>query len=63
MTWMLAVAFKAVWGLILFGLICLPARLAVQKYMKDGKLKRLLLTRISSEQPPGYRDRSRADTK
>jgi hypothetical protein len=55
MTWVLAVAMKSVFGLILFGLICLPARLAVQKYMPDGRLKRLLLTRISSEKPPGYR--------
>jgi hypothetical protein len=39
--------------LIVLGLICLPARLAVQKFMKDGKLKRLLLRPISD---PDSRD-------
>lgn len=61
MTWALAVAMKSIFGLILFGLICLPARLAVQKYMPEGKLKRLLLTRVSSEKPPGYGRRGSAD--
>lgn len=43
-----------VWGLLLkplvaiviLGGIALPIRLAVQRRMKDGKLKRLLLRRI-----------------
>ena len=39
---MLAKPFVA---LVIFGLICLPARLAVQK-MPDCKLKRLLLIRV-----------------
>lgn len=43
MTWALAAALKPLGALILFGLICLPVRIAVQKWMPDGKLKRLLL--------------------
>lgn len=46
MTWLLAVILKPIAGLILFGLVCLPARLAVQKWLPDGKLKRLLLYKI-----------------
>jgi hypothetical protein len=34
--------FLAIWVLILY-----PARLSVQKFMKEGWLKRLLLRRIS----------------
>jgi hypothetical protein len=44
MTWLLAVVLKPIAALILFGLICLPARLAVQRWMPAGRLKRLLLT-------------------
>jgi hypothetical protein len=29
--------------LVLLGLICLPARLAVRRWMPEGRLKRLLL--------------------
>jgi len=32
--------------LAVLGCICLPARLAVQKWMRDGKLKRLLLREL-----------------
>lgn len=39
----LAMAIKPLALLVLFGLICLPVRLAVQKWMRDGKLKRFLL--------------------
>jgi hypothetical protein len=39
----LATALKPLVLLILFGLICLPVRIAVQKWMRDGKLKRFLL--------------------
>lgn len=46
MTWMIAVLLRPFAALLLFGLICLPARLAVQKYMKDGRMKRLLLLRV-----------------
>ena len=33
--------------LVLGVLILAPARIAVERYMKDGKLKRLLLTRVN----------------
>jgi hypothetical protein len=39
----LATALKPLALLVLFGLIALPARLAVQRFMRDGKLKRFLL--------------------
>ena len=46
-TWVLALIFKPLVFLFFVFFVMLPARFAVQKYMKDGKLKRLLLTRIS----------------
>lgn len=45
MTWLLALVFRPIAALILFGLICLPARMAVQR-MKPGKLRSLLLYEI-----------------
>lgn len=45
MTWLVAVAFRPLVLLILFGLILLPARLAVQRLPK-GKLRQLLLTDV-----------------
>ena len=45
MTWLLALVFRPIAALILFGLICMPARLAVQR-MKPGKLRSLLLYEI-----------------
>jgi hypothetical protein len=44
--WVIAVVLRPFAALVLFGLICLPARLAVQKYMRDGAFKRLLLKRV-----------------
>jgi hypothetical protein len=32
--------------LVVLGLICLPARLAVQRWMPEGKLKRFLLRKL-----------------
>ncbi len=46
MTWLLAVVLKPLAALILFGLICLPARLAVQRWVPNGPVKRLLLKEI-----------------
>lgn len=46
MTWMLAVIFRPIAALILFGLICLPFRIAVQRWMPNNGLKKLLLTPI-----------------
>lgn len=40
---LIALAIKSVALLVLFGLIALPARLAVQRFMRDGKVKRFLL--------------------
>lgn len=51
MTWLLAVIFKPVAGLILFGLICLPGRLAVQRWFPEGNLKKLLLYEIPGSKP------------
>lgn len=42
----IALLIKPLAALVLFGLICLPARLAVRRWLPEGKLKRLLLTRI-----------------
>jgi hypothetical protein len=37
--------------LLVLGLICLPVRLAVKRWMPDGKLKRLLLSPVTAEEP------------
>jgi hypothetical protein len=42
MSWLLAVIFRPVASLVLYGLILLPGKLLAQ-HMPDGKLKRLLL--------------------
>lgn len=47
MTWLLALIIKPFVALVVFGLICLPARLAVQRWMPEGRVKRLLLRPIS----------------
>jgi hypothetical protein len=44
--WVWAIILKPFAGLVLFGLICLPARLAAQKWIPEGKLKRFLLFRL-----------------
>jgi hypothetical protein len=54
-TVVLAIFIKPLVALILFGIICLPARILVQK-MREGKLKRLLLFRIS-DSPGGGKTR------
>jgi hypothetical protein len=46
MTWLIAVVLRPFAALVLFGLICLPARLAVQKWMPPGRLRSLLLTEV-----------------
>lgn len=53
MTWALAVIFRPIAALILFGLICLPFRIAVQKWMPNNGFKRLLLTPIGRKKPTG----------
>jgi hypothetical protein len=47
MEWLLALLIKPFVALVVFGLICLPARFALQRHMPDGKLKRFLLRPIS----------------
>lgn len=47
MSWALAVMFRPLVAFVLLVCFGLPARLAVQRWMKDGKLKRLLLLRIN----------------
>ena len=44
--WLAGVILKPFAALVLFGLICLPARLAVQRWVPDGRVKRLLLQRV-----------------
>jgi hypothetical protein len=45
--WLWALLIKPFALLLLFGFVCLPIKILVQSRMKDGKLKRLLLKRIS----------------
>lgn len=52
MTWLLAVVLKPIAALILFGLILLPARIAVQRWMPPGRLKTLLLTDLNASSGP-----------
>lgn len=49
MEFALAMALKPLGALILFGCIALPGRIAVQKWMKPGKLKTFLLTPIGKQ--------------
>lgn len=44
--WAIALFVKPFALLLLFLLVLYPARRAVEKLMKDGKLKRLLLLRL-----------------
>ena len=48
-----AIVLKPLGALVFFGLVLLPVRLAVQKWMPEGKLKKLLLRRVDrrSEKP------------
>ncbi len=52
MEWLIAVVAKPLGALVLFGLICLPARLAVKRWVPEGRVKRLLLTELR-KQPSG----------
>jgi hypothetical protein len=49
--WVLAVIFRPVLGLILLGLVCLPVRLAVKRWLPEGAFKRFLLTPIGRQKP------------
>lgn len=48
MSWSLAIILRPLFLLVVVGLILVPARLAVQRHMRDGRLKRFLLFRLSS---------------
>ncbi len=60
--WVLAIILKPFAALVLFGLIALPCRLLVQRHMKEGKLKRFLLTPLDRKQAARYRDASADQT-
>jgi hypothetical protein len=45
--WLAAVIAKPLVFMVLLYCFCHPGKRAVQKWMKDGKLKRLLLTRLN----------------
>lgn len=47
---MLAVIFRPLAALVMFGLIALPLRIAFQKLMPDSKFKRFLLRPIGRKQ-------------
>jgi hypothetical protein len=49
--WVLALLLKPFAALFLFGVVCLPFRLLVQRKMKDGPLKRLLLKQVAGRKP------------
>lgn len=46
--WLLAILLRPFVVLAVLGLVCLPARLLVQRKMPEGKLKRLLLLRVKN---------------
>jgi hypothetical protein len=45
-SWLIALLIKPLVALLVIGLIALPLRMAFQRWFPDGKIKRLLLTRI-----------------
>lgn len=53
MTFELALVLRPLLLLVVVAGILIPARLAVQRYMRDGPLKRVLLFRISSAYDTG----------
>ena len=53
MTWMLAAFLKPLATFLFFALICIPTRLAVQRFMPEGRIKRLLLIRVSDAAADG----------
>jgi hypothetical protein len=50
MSILIAAATRAIILLVVLGLICLPVRLAVKKWMPEGKLKKLLLRPVSDSE-------------
>ena len=56
-TWALAVVFRPLFSLLILGLICLPVRLTIQRWMPDSGLKRLLLKPIGKKKAAAYSGR------
>ena len=55
MSTVIAILIKPLFVLVLFGLILLPIRLGLQRFMRDGKMKRFLLREL-------WPDNSRRDS-
>ena len=47
LTTAIAIVLRPIAAIIVFGLILLPIRLAVQQWFPEGRVKRLLLTRVN----------------
>ncbi len=45
-TWLIALFIKPFVAFLVLAVICYPIKLAVVRFMRDGRVKRLLLTRI-----------------
>lgn len=56
----IAIVLRPLLLLIVVGCVLLPARRAVQRYMPEGRLKRVLLFRISSAYDAGDSRHGRA---
>lgn len=46
-SWQLAILLKPFVVLVFFGCIVIPIEMLLSRHMKDGKLKRILFTRIN----------------
>jgi hypothetical protein len=52
--WLIGVVLRPFAALVLFGLIALPIRMVLYKFLPDGWLKRLLLRPIGKSTPGAY---------
>lgn len=52
MTWVIALILRPFVALVVFGLILLPIRLAVQQWVPHGKLRDILLTDVRIGKKP-----------
>lgn len=46
---LIALFLKPFAALALFGLVCLPVRLLVQRYIPEGRIKRVLLMHVKTD--------------
>ena len=51
-TFALAMVVKPFAALFVFGCICLPIKIAFQKWFPEGRIKRILLRPLYSKKPP-----------